>query len=318
MKHTPVAVVCAMLCITPLARAQDNPDESARRALITQAEAAAESGDHARAVELAARAGRIRMTPSLRMMLAVEGESAGAVVDALDAAERCAREADADPALRNREAILTRCRALVSTLGARVGRVTITLRDAPQGAAVRLGGRALDPARWNAATPVAPGVIVIEADAASRRPFRQQIDVTPGATVTIDVQLLPSPEATPTVAAPVRRGAGAGPWILAGAGVLALAGAGVSYWLQTQSVALRDAACDANGCLDLARERQSDAERWNLFTNVGVGVGSAALIGAATWWILARPRATERPRVAWQGHVAPLPGGAMILVGGAL
>ena len=67
-----------------VATAQTSPTEIARRDLLDQAEAARAAGDHARALDLATRASQLRVTPSLRLLLAQEHQALGHVLEALD------------------------------------------------------------------------------------------------------------------------------------------------------------------------------------------------------------------------------------------
>lgn len=119
---TRISRLCCVLAAavrTSTAAAQIDT-EVARRALISQAEAARDSGDHTRAAELAAGAARLRMTPSLALMLAQEHAELGHAGLALTHARQCVNDATADRALRNRDRILRLCDTLVRELSVRV------------------------------------------------------------------------------------------------------------------------------------------------------------------------------------------------------
>jgi hypothetical protein len=316
---------CALITVLSLpltAAAQESTAELARRELLTQAEGASDGGDHARALELATRAARVRMTPSLRLLLAQEHNALGHTIAALDAATRCEREVQADTTLRNRERLLATCAELSATLRARVGRVVVRLEDPPPGARVTVNGEALAAALWGVAWPALPGAVVVVVEADGYAPFRREVELAAGREETVAVALVavaaspapPAPTPTRTVAA-TRGGAGAGPWVLLGAGALS-AGAGLVFWrLQEGALADRDAACTTRACQPAAYEANDAARTWNLAANVAWGVGGAAAAGGALWWLLARPARTPSP-TAWSVTVAPLARGAAIVGGG--
>lgn len=313
--HSRWILAAGLAAVTPRALAQETPAEAARRELITQAEGASDAGDHARALALATRAAQTRMTPSLRLLLAQEQHALGRTLEALDAAERCAREARAGPSLRNRERILASCDELAATLDHRVGRLTVTL--ATPGARVTVAGRALDAALLGAAYPVLPGRVSVVAEAEGYAAFRRELEVAAGAQETVVVTLARAaarPDASATPAPPAAsRSRGAGPWVLAGAGALSL-GAGVLFWrFQEDAVAARDAAPsrpDAEG-------HDGRARAWNLATNIAYGVGAAAVVGGVVWWLVARPPRDDR-RTAWSVGAAPVTGGVVVSAGGRM
>lgn len=314
---------CVFMTVMSLplaAAAQESTAELARRELITQAEGASDGGDHARALELATRAARVRMTPSLRLLLAQEHNALGHTLAALDAATRCEREVQADTALRNRERLLATCAELAATLRGRVGRVVVRLETPPPGARVTVNGEALAEALWGVAWPALPGRVAVVVEADGYAPFRREVELAAGREEAVAVALVavaanPTPQAPSRTVATPRGGAGAGPWVLMGVGALS-AGAGLVFWrLQEGALADRDAACTTRACQPAAYDADADAHTWNLAANVAWGVGGAAVAGGALWWLLARPSRTQSP-TAWSVTVAPLARGAAIVGGG--
>lgn len=318
MRHVPVMAAAIAALVTRSAAAQESAAEIARRELITQAEQASDHGDHAQALALAMRAATMRMTPSLRLLLAQEHQSLGHTLDALDAAGRCAREADDDAALRNRDRILTACRALLGTLGRHVARVTVRLETPVQGARVEVAGRPLDAALVGVAVPVMPGRVIITTLADGYQTFRREFDLAAGAEQVIPVTLVAvaaTPAAATVTHAPVAtsRGAGPMPWIVMGAGALTL-GAGVGFWLlQEDALSSRDTARQRA----LAEGYDSTAHTWNLAANIAWGVGAAMVIGGGVWWLVGRGRGDNRAQ-AWHVGAAPLASGALLTVDGRL
>lgn len=113
----PIALTLAMtLNASPSAAQPSRPEERARATLLAESVTARSSGDHARALDLAQRAGAIRMTPSLRQFVAEELQALGRLPEALAAARTCVRDAEIDVTARQREGVLTDCRALVAAL----------------------------------------------------------------------------------------------------------------------------------------------------------------------------------------------------------
>lgn len=325
-----VTCAVALLTTTSTARAQTDTD-ALRRDLVAQAERAREAGDHAQAAELAGRAAALRMTPSLALLLAQEHEQLGHLVVALDHARRCTADATADAALRNRDRILGICRELTVALSGRVGRLTVRVPAGLTRAAVTVGGRELPAAAWGVAVPVDPGEVTVRvSDEALHHAQTVTVTVTAGASAEVALDA-PRAAATverraaPTVVAPrveappegpVRRGVGAGPWVLAGVGAAAFVGAGVLWGLHGGAMAERDGACDAGGCDLSAIDADERMRGFTTGTNVAIGVGSAAVAGGVVWFLVARAsgRSAEEGRpTTWV-----VPTGSGLAVGGVL
>jgi len=336
-------ILAAALAVAAPAAAQTGPQdaerqEAARAELIAQAEAASDGGDHARALDLAARALAIRATPSLRLLLATEHDALGHVVDAYELATRCGREAQADPATRNRAQVIEACGALARRLDGRIGRVVVEVPAEPPGVAVRVAGAAISQALWGVPYAVAPGAVAVEATAEGHAPFRQEVQVAAGQTLPVRVTMRalerpaqatpvapvpPAPPAgpvEPSTPAPSERPAPslAGPIAGGAVGVAAFALAGVFFALREGAVADRDAQCVAAGCRDAAYDFDATARTYNTLVNVSLGVGAAALVGAGVWFFVARSGGGGPRRAALSGVVSPLPVGGLIGIGGVL
>ncbi len=282
-------------------------DEIARRTLIEQAEQARSAGDHPRALDLAQRAGAIRMTPSVRQIIAYEHEAVGHTLEALDAAQGCEREARLDASLRNRDRILEACASLSTTLRSRVAWVTVRVpRPTPPGLRVTVGGRELRPALWGVAWPALPGALVIDATSEDGR-FHRVVSADAGSPVEVVVDPSPGADHVPP------RGPGAGPWILAGAGALTLGAAAAFAALRVGARDARDEA-DAADHMEAAISHNERFETFTVLTDVALGVGASALAGGALWYLLARGGATPPVSVA----IHPGGHGVTVGVGGTL
>ncbi len=321
----------ALLTTTSTALAQTDTD-ALRRDLVAQAERAREAGDHAQAAELAGRAAALRMTPSLALLLAQEHEQLGHFVTALDHARRCTADATADAALRNRDRILGICRELTGALSGRVGRLTVRVPAGLTNAAVTVGGRELPAAAWGVAVPVDPGEVTVRvSDEALHHAQTVTVTVTAGASAEValdapraaDAVVRPAPrtvvEAPRAVApaeGPVRRGVGAGPWVLAGVGAAAFVGAGVLWGMHGGAMSERDGACDAGGCDASSIDADERMRGFTTGTNVAIGVGSAMVAGGVVWFLVARASggsAAEGRPTTWV-----VPTGNGLAVGGVL
>lgn len=310
--RAPTHLALALTLAASRAFAQDTPDEIARRELIAAAEQARDVGDHARSLDLATRASQLRMTPSLRQMIAYEHDALGHVIEAFDAAGRCVREAEIDPAVRNREVILTACRALVDSLRARVGRVVVRAPDpAPAGLRVTVGGVVVPPALWDVAYPVAPGDVTVDATTPDGATFHRTLPVQGGDAVDVRVTLTAPPPRR------VARGVGAGPVVLWSVGGAALVAGGVLVAFGAVARADRDAECDAlgNGRCDPVAQRHDDQYRTlTVAGGVALGVGAASLVGGILWRLLPVFARRDDLRVV----VAPSSQGVSVVVGGSL
>lgn len=307
-------VVGVALAWAAPASAQDGAD-AARRALIADAAAASQAGDHARAIELAARAAALRATPSLRYFLAREHLAVGHPVEALALAGECASGARADREVHNREALVARCEAVAAEAERGVARLTVQVpTPAPEGLRVTVGGSVLAPPLYAVAVPVVPGPTEVTASAPGRDPFRATITLAAGARETLAVTLAeppspPTPPTPPTPGAivtaslptpprpqPPRTPGGAGPWILVGVGALGVVVGGVFGAVSIDAHDSRDAACpSATRCDGDAAERLDARYRdASLGANVAFVVGGVSLAAGLTWWLVARTR-SRRP-----------------------
>lgn len=180
----------AALLLSNVARAQTDAEVAARRQLIDDARSASASGDHARAVDLATRASRLRMTPSLRAFLAAELLAAGQVVRAISNAEQCTSELRRDATVNDRDRLIQDCQRIAQEGSARVGRVSIEgVSDSLPGLVVRVQGEALNAALIGVATVVDPGTVFLEVSATGYRPQRQEARVESRQTVVVRFSL---------------------------------------------------------------------------------------------------------------------------------
>ena len=327
--RTAALLALITLAVTANAAAQESPTEIARRELIAQAEAARRAGDHPRALELAQRAGAVRWTASLRLLAAQEHAALAHPLDAYGMAQACAREAEADSAMRNRDRILTACRELAASLEHRVGRVVVRSPHAPAGLRIRVAGAELPEALWGIAFPVMPGAVALDANAPAHGAMHREVTVAANDVQEVAVELDALPEGATTATESASFNAPGAPvvapddaarsramrtagWVGVGLAGVAL-GVGAAYlglWVGGQAGYTRDcpAAADCQSRSDASVLQSSVA--W-----AGMSVGAAVGVGSVVLLVLARPSAqAAQPQHAWS--CVPQLGSAGVECGG--
>ncbi len=327
----------ALALTTPrLASAQSAAANATRRALIDQAAAAREAGDHARAIDLAQRASEIRMSVSLRMFLAEEQSAVGQITAAMDNAETCTREVRTEPNVTDREGVGARCRTLLETLTGRVAHVIVRVPDGVRGVQVHVAGDTIPSALWNMPYVVNPGDAVVDASGPGGTTFHRAVHLGEGETQTIDVVFGAAASAAPQVHAtasvtPVQPTSGSsgssvlvrspvGSYVVVGLGGAALI-TSVALWV-LRAQALQGCSWDASnvGFCDTPAQVQrasTEGRTLNVAAPVTLGIGAALAVGGVAWFLLVRRHASTEsasPRTAF--WVSPDTAGASIGMSG--
>lgn len=196
----------------------------------------------------------------------------------------------------------------LTTLEARVARVTLRIANPPEGLRVRVGGTVLSPSSLGAPFAVEPGTLHLIADAPGYQPFVQDLRLTAGGTTEVEVVLRPgtaTPESPSTVT--VSRGGGvriAG-FVIAGLGVAALgtfAALGIMAGQQYDDLVARcHGRCTGNDVADL-----DSAAQTQLLANVSLGVGTAAVLAGVVMIAVGGPRrVTVSPTAATTASIDP-------------
>jgi hypothetical protein len=278
--------------------------EATRQALIQEAAAASQSGDHARAIDRARRAAAIRMSASLRFLLAREELAVGLPLEAHTHAAACIDEVAASPALANGEMLRARCEALRDETERSLARLTVRL-PSPRPTALRVvvDGIPADLAQLDVARVRLPGAVEVVATAEGFERFRETRTLSVGerATITLALRRPPpavaGPVAPPPARAEPRSTSFAGPWALGGVAAAGLISVAVLGGLALDAQRARDARCATAASCDLAGAAAADARYRELATgaNVSLAVASGFAVAALTWWLVARgSRATSR------------------------
>lgn len=281
---------------------------AARRDLIEQAQQASTAGDHARALDLATRAGELAMSVSLRRFIAEEQLALGKHADALGSAEICAKDARASHADDHAAA----CDQVIARAKPEVGYVVVVAPAGAKGARVRVNDHELPAALVGQRFVVDAGDVVVDATAEDAKPFHLVVKVERGASIDVPVSFvaLPKPLAPKAPVAPATEGRfvvsplvpiGAA---VAGASFLVALGVGVSGALALSDYEDR---CTVPGaalsCAAEQRTLQDDLDVRGTVVNVAIGVGVAGAVTTAIGLIVGATT-KAKPSAARFGVVA--------------
>lgn len=277
-------------------RAQAGTEET-RQALLQEAAAASQAGDHTRAIDCARRAAAIRMTPSLRFLLAREELAVGLPLESHNHAAACVDEVRASPTLPNGDLLRTRCEGLRDEAERSLARLTVRLPSPrPPSLRVVIDGIPTDLAQLEVARVRLPGAVEVVATAEGHERFRASRTLSVGEHATVDVALRRTPSTVAAPAAPLpirptpRPPSYAGPWALGGVAAAGLITMAVFGGLALDAQRERDARCATESACDLVGATAADARYRDLATgtNVSLAVASGFAAAALTWWLLSR------------------------------
>ncbi len=329
----PMLLACGLTLRAAAALAQTDPAVTAatRASLLQQAQQARAANDHARALELATRAGAVEMSAAVRRFVADEQNALGQLGPALGSAEACMRDGEHEGAAARAD--VTACASLAANLRPRVGRVIIEGTPVA-GLRLRVADVEAAPSTWAAGVAVTPGPVLVTGLAPGYRPFHQELDVGPGRTRLVRVVLEEAAQQVELAGAmggavstgealraphEARGPLNPGPIVLFSAGGASFLAAGVFFLVRGSALNASQALCDALGCPPSARADYDRAVTFNTATNAALVTGAALAVGGVIWYLIAPRRSpvAGEPRRA-QLFVAPSAGGAVLGVGGAL
>ncbi len=198
---------------------------------------------------------------------------------------------------------------------------TLSIATSSPGAALVLDG---EPAGKTPLTlEVKPGKHTVKVTKANFLPVERFVTVEAGATEQVSLLMTPVPGSRPEdelMAAKKQEkqeGMGgisipAGSWILAGGAVLA---GGASVYFGLHASALQGKAGDqSGGNWSISRAEALDGKRSAMIANLGIGVASAAALGAVVYALLAP---SEPAKPAAPAVLLPVPGGAAVALSGS-
>jgi len=320
------------------ASGQTSADET-RRELLRQAQEASDAGDPAGALSLSERAGEIRMHPSLRYFIAEQQKKLGEVANSLNSAKLCVLEATQAKQLKNRAEILRRCNRFLAEPQKSVARVVISFaHPVPPQTEVRVGEELVPDLMYGRPFFLNAGQARIRAQAPGYVPFNRELTLLAGEEVAVSVSLTEIPR-KPEVVAPLAEptpkqlppselvvgstmpkpsGGSTGPYVLLGAGAASLGASVLFLTLRNSQMHKLEAQCAGSICPDIpaVHSLQASASHYNLWTNVTLVVGSAAVAGGALWLILEKTGSSSMPTRA-KLQITPTRAGAQLAIAGA-
>ncbi len=197
--------------------------------------------------------------------------------------------------------------AELAQLEAQLARLTVRLLDAPAGTRLRLDGELLPASLPLRRHPVAAGRRELVVEAPGLASVRRQLELRAGAPLEVELALraarpravAPEPLARPAPPRRLRRGLAVAGFTTAGLGVASLVASIVCWRLADTRFDDLSRTCGGQPCPESLRGQLDEGRRYQLATNVtlGVGIGLAAA-GAAlltTSLLVQRERA---PRVS--------------------
>ncbi|HUQ04274.1 MAG TPA: hypothetical protein VM261_17365 [Kofleriaceae bacterium] len=324
---TALCFIAASLFALGNASAQNSDAE----ALFTEAESLESAGKIPEACDAFEASNRIEPRAGTLIRLGQCRETQNRLVSAWSAYKDALTRAK-DPAKRQ----LAEQR--VAALQARLSYLTVLVADESrvEGLVIKRNNRELDAALWNRAAPVDGGVYTIsghapgheewsttvevanEADKASVevprfKELKKLVDDTPGGTVKGPDEDDPT-DTSPSMFTGKRKAALG----VAGVGVLALAG-GMVFGMQAKG--LETDAYDLcpnpmTPCADAAeaQDKIDSGHSKATMSTIFLGVGGAAVVGAAVLWFTGAPKATPSERVGVHPTVSPAYAGVDVRV----
>lgn len=303
----PLCLVASLFALTPAsalhAAELSSGEVAARRGLIEGAQSAREAGDHTRALDLATRAGELKMSVSLRRFIAEEQLAVGHFASALGSAELCVREARAEAAQDEHGKA---CEAVVVAAKPRVASLVIQPKLSVPGLRVTVAGQAVPAALFGQRYLVDPGEVVVEAGAEGYEPFRVTVAPQAGA----ELQVVVDPKPKPKEKSPVKKEGGfvLSPLLPIGAGVAVAGGAVALGFGVSGQLALADYEdrCTVPGaprsCAAEQTELQSDLDGRAIAFDVALSLAGAGLVVGTIGIFLSGP-SEEQKAAMWQGKI---------------
>jgi tetratricopeptide (TPR) repeat protein len=310
MRITTLAIAALVgVCVPAAASAQDNTAFAQQR--FTRGTSLYEARDFPHALEEFRASIELYGSPNTRLYLARCLRELGRLDEAVPEFERAMREAG-DRARLDPRYVQTRDAAQAELLQVepRVGRLTLTIPDAPPGASVRVNQRPVPVAALGIAIPVMPGPVTITIEAAGFEPEERHTEVAAGREATVGVVLrrraaaegytevgalarptVPTRPTPPPSRGP-RRSLG-----LIGVGVGAAGFISFAAFYALASGRFDDigARCGAGGCATVTQSEIDEGRTFQLLTNISLGVGLAGAAAAVT--LFAIGRSSEPPPV---------------------
>jgi hypothetical protein len=235
---------------------------------------------------------------------------------------RAARDAEVKAASEPKY-VATRdaAKADLAELEKRIGRVSVTLEHAPDGAAVTVNGEAVAESQLGSPVPLVPGHVKVVAHAPGRDDMIKELNVAPGETksVTLAFKSASKPEAVaepePVTPPPTDTPApsSSSPMRPIGIALVALGAVGMGVFAGTGLAASSDYRTLQNECKGHCTDPKYDSvikqgRTLETVSNVGLVVGLASLAGGGALILFGGPKS----KPASSASVSFAPGGGTI------
>lgn len=302
MRAITLPLVAALALFAPTALAQDNTAFAQQR--FTRGAGLYEQRDFGHALDEFRASLALYGSPNTRLYVARCLRELGRFDEALPEFERAMREA-ADRAVTDPRYNATRDAAQTEMLAIepRVGRLTLTIPDAPQGVVVRVNNREIPREALGVPIAVLPGHLTIQVESAEHEPERRETDVAASREVTVGIVLrrrpqrvegqteVERPRVPVTPVTPPRPSGGVSrnlAWVGFGVGAVGLIGFAAFGATAGSTFSDLEARCGNAPCPESERGAIDRGRTFQTLTNVSLGLGIAGVVAGAVFLIVGR------------------------------
>jgi len=328
MRPLPLLLAVSLSLAAASASAQDNAAFAQQR--YARGTALYEAHDYTHALDEFRASLELYGSPNTRLYAARTLRELGRHDEAVSEYERAMREA-ADRASTDPRYVATRdaAHAEMVALEPRVGRVIITLEDAPAHVVVRVNTREVPAAGLGVPMPVLPGRVEVTVQARGFSPDRRELELVAGQQASVTFprmqrrttldgvdETAPGEAGAPGLVPTPRRGGvpRAVPWVVLGVGAAGLGAFAVLGSMASSRFDELETRCGGR-CPDGEQGAVDSGRTLETMANVALGVGIAGVVTGAILMAVRRP--AERPpvsRAVTGFHVGPM--GRGLAVGG--
>ena len=310
--------LCALIAaLAPCAVAAQSPEQqAAARKAYAAGVTAFESGDNGRAYEQFLVADQTVASPNIKLMLGRTLIRLSRRTEAYRVLTQAVKSAGDVPKY---ESAARAAREELHELEHQLALVRVRIADPTSNTALKVDDHWIDRALWSEALAFEPGSVRIELSEPDGRHDLQQLSLSPGSSLTLDMRVPPAAVAvaaaplaapppvaaeppqpvselpsTPEPVEPPQRAANSGghslrpvSYIVAGVGVGGLAAFGILGALSDKEFSRLESACPtAKSCDAKYRDNATRGQTYQTIANVSLGVGAAALVAGVVLWLV--------------------------------
>jgi hypothetical protein len=309
--------LCALIAaLAPCAVAAQSPEQqAAARKAYGAGVTAFESGDNGRAYEQFLVADQTVASPNIKLMLGRTLMRLSRRTEAYRVLTQAVKTAGDVPKYQS---AARAAREELRELEQQLALVRVRIADPTSNTALKVDDQWIDRALWGQALPLEPGSVRIELSEPDGRHDLQQLSLSPGSSLTLDMRVpppalavaaapavMPAPAVEPQPSAelpasasepetPQRATASSSShslrpisYIVAGVGVAGLAAFGILGTLSDKEFSRLESACpNGKGCDPSYRDNATRGQTYQTIANVSLGVGAAALVSGVVLWLV--------------------------------